>query len=233
MKRVHGRAKRRHAALVPVERIERAICFVRGEKVMIDADLARLYGVSTKALLQAVRRNASRFPPDFMLELTAQEVAALRSQIVTSNGGSSRGGRRYLPRAFTEQGVAMLSSVLRSERAVRVNVEIIRAFVRLRRMLATHADLARRLLELEQRYDGKFRVVFEALRDLMTPRAVERPRRRIGFHPAEDDAARDPCGPASMCRARAVSRANRAVAFPPALASSASTPQASRRRRRR
>jgi hypothetical protein len=233
MRRIRTAAARRITALVPAERIERAICFVRGEKVMIDSDLARLYGVPTKVLVQAVKRNASRFPPDFMLELTVQEVDALRSQIVTSNKLPSRGGRRYLPRAFTEQGVAMLSSVLRSERAVRVNVEIIRAFVRLRRMLATHADLARRLTELERKYDGKFRLVFDALRDLMAPRAVEAPRRRIGFRPAmEEHRPRDLSRPPSTSSPRTFSRSN-AAAFPPAFAGSASTPPASRRRRRR
>jgi hypothetical protein len=163
-------------AVVSVSRIERKILMVRGQKVMLDADLAELYGVTTKALNQAVRRNLVRFPDDFMFQLSTEETEALRSQIVTSN---SRGGRRYLPYAFTEQGVAMLSSVLRSDRAVRVNVEIMRTFVRLREMLVSHADLAAKLDALEQKYDGQFAVVFQALRGLM----VEKGRRRppIGF----------------------------------------------------
>ena len=234
MKRVHKAARQRQAmALIPAERIERAIHVVRGEKVMIDADLARLYRVPTKVLLQAVKRNAARFPPDFMLELTSHEADVLRSQTVTSNGRSSRGGRRYPPRAFTEQGVAMLSSVLRSERAVRVNVEVIRAFVRLRRMLATHADLARRLTELERKYDGKFRAVFDALRDLMAPCGVERPPRRIGFRPATDGhPGRDATAAASALRPRALNRVA-SGASPRVLAGCASTPPASRRRPRR
>jgi len=158
--------------------VEQSILLVRGEKVILDFVLARMYGVTTKALLQAVRRNRDRFPSDFMYQLSTQEVARLRSQIVTSKG---RGGRRMAPYAFTEQGVAMLSSVLRSERAVLVNVEIMRAFVRLRRLLTTHADLARKLDDLEDRYDEQFRVVFEAIRELMAPTVVPE-KRRIGFH---------------------------------------------------
>lgn len=135
-----------------------------------------------KALVQAVKRNAERFPPDFMFQVTKEELTALRSQTVTSNKSFGRGGRRYLPYVFTGQGVAMLSSVLRSERAVKVNVEIMRAFVRPRRMLASHRELARKLAELEQKYDGQFRLVFRAIRRLMTPPPVaETPRRRIGF----------------------------------------------------
>jgi ORF6N domain-containing protein len=150
---------------------------------MLDVDLAELYDVETRALTQAVRRNANRFPPDFMFQLTSQEFDLLRSQSVISNVG--RGGRRYLPYAFTEQGVAMLSSVLRSSRAVLANIEIMRAFVRLREMLASHRDLARRLDELEERYDGHFRVVFEAIRQLME--APEPARRKIGFRPPARD----------------------------------------------
>ena len=172
-------------AAIPPERIERRILLIRGQKVMLDSDLAELYEVETKALNRAVRRNIERFPRDFMFELTAGEFESLRchfgtsnlrSQIVTSN---RRGGRRYLPLAFTEQGVAMLSSVLRSERAVQVNIAIMRAFVKLREMLASNRDLARRLEEMEQKYDAQFRVVFDAIRELMTPPA--KPRRRIGF----------------------------------------------------
>jgi hypothetical protein len=134
--------------LVPAERIERAILLIRDQKVMLDKDLAALYHVETKSLTRAVRRNQARFPADFMFQLTAEEFANLRFQF----GTSSWGGRRYLPYAFTEQGVAMLSSVLHSERAVRVNVEIMRAFVRLRQLLASHADLARKLEALEKKY---------------------------------------------------------------------------------
>src|SRR5262245_1120391 len=133
-----------------VWKIERSILIIRGEKVILDHVLAAMYGVSTKALVQAVRRNATRFPSDFMYHLSFDEVRILRSQIVTS---SSWGGRRSRPYAFTEQGVAMLSSVLRSERAIAVNVEIMRAFVRLRQLLSSHAELARKLDELEAKYD--------------------------------------------------------------------------------
>ena len=143
---------------------------------MLDADLAALYGVQTKVLLQATKRNRERFPADFMFQLTAAEFANLRSQIVTS---SSWGGRRHAPYVFTEQGVAMLSSVLRSARAIQVNIEIMRAFVELRALLTTHADLARKLTALERKYDARFRVVFDAIRQLMTPPAGK--GRRIGF----------------------------------------------------
>jgi len=143
---------------------------IRGHKVMLDADLAELYGVPTKALVQAVKRNRERFPLDFVFQLADQEVARLRSQIVTSNTPlPGRGGRRTAPYAFTEQGVAMLSSVLRSNRAVRVNVEIMRAFVRLRGLVALDQQLARRLDDLESRYDQQFKVVFDAIRELMAP----------------------------------------------------------------
>ena len=127
---------------------------IRGVAVMLDIDLASLYGVTPKQLLQAMRRNRNRFPPDFVFQLTNQEFARLRSQIVTSNAPVGRGGRRYQIRAFTEQGVAMLSSVLRSDTAVRVNIEIMRAFVQLRRMLGANEELARKLDALEQKYDG-------------------------------------------------------------------------------
>jgi hypothetical protein len=163
-----------------VERILRAILVLRGEKVMLDADLATLYGVETKVLLQAVKRNVERFPSDFMFQLDPDEWSLLRSQSVTSKPEAPRGGRRYAPYAFTEQGVAMLSSVLRSERAVQVNIEIMRAFVQLKRMMATHADLARRLEALESKYDKQFRAVFEAIRELMTP--PDQPKKQpIGF----------------------------------------------------
>src|SRR5262245_7584302 len=148
------------AALIPIERIERAIVVLRGHRVMIDNALAILYGVPVKTLNQAVNRNIGRFPADFMFQLTQEEAARLRSQIVTSKRGG-RGGRRYAPYAFTEQGVAMLSSVLRSNRAVRVNIEIMRAFVRLRQIVKSNAELGRRLDALERKYDAQFSVVFE------------------------------------------------------------------------
>jgi hypothetical protein len=144
---------------------------------MLDSELAELYEVETRSLLQAVRRNGERFPDDFMFQLTDEEFAALRSQIVISKLG--RGGRRYLPYAFTEQGVAMLSSVLHSERAIHVNIQIMRAFVQLRQMLASHKELAERLEELEQRYDAQFSAVFEVIHQLMAPPVP--PGRRLGF----------------------------------------------------
>lgn len=162
-------------SMLPAKRIERAILVLRGEKVLLDVDIALLYGVETRVLVQAAKRNRERFPSDFMFQLTAEEIESLRSQSVIS----SWGGRRYRPYAFTEQGVAMLSSVLRSERAVRVNIEIMRAFVRLRHVMSTQEDLLRRLDELEQRYDSQFKVVFDALRGLMA--SSETSSRRIGF----------------------------------------------------
>jgi hypothetical protein len=164
------------ASVVPVEHLERAIRLLRGEKIILDADLASLYGVKTRTLVQAVKRNLERFPPDFMFQLTREEFNLLRSQTVTSRGW---GGRRYPPYAFTEQGVAMLSSVLRSPQAIGVNIEIMRAFVRLRRLLATHARLEKKILEIEEKYDGQFAVVFEALKQLMEPPKPK--RRKIGF----------------------------------------------------
>ncbi len=165
-------------ALVPAERIERSILLIRGHKVMLDADLAELYGVETKQLVRAIKRNISRFPPDFMFQLSKDDFENLRCHFGTS---SQWGGRRYPPYAFTEQGVAMLSSVLRSKRAIQVNIEIIRAFVRLRRILASHADLARKLDALEKKYDAQFKIVFDAIRQLMAPPEPETPKKRIGF----------------------------------------------------
>ena len=165
-------------SLIPVERIECAILLIREQKVMLDNDLATLYGVETKTLVRAVKRNRDRFPEDFMFRLSPEEFENLRRQFGTS---SSWGGRRYAPYAFTEQGVAMLSSVLRSPRAVAVNIEIMRAFVRLRRMLASNVELARKLDALEQRYDVQFKAVFDAIRSLMTP-LESKPRRVLGFH---------------------------------------------------
>lgn len=163
--------------LIPLEKIEKAIYLIRGEKVMLDRDLACLYGVATKLLNRAVKRNLQRFPQDFMFQLTTDEAKVLRYQIGTSKKG--RGGRRYLPYVFTEQGVAMLSSVLNSERAVLVNIEIMRAFVKLRQMLASNAELARRLDELESKYDKQFRIVFDAIRKLMATPVPD--RKEIGF----------------------------------------------------
>jgi hypothetical protein len=176
--------------LIPLERIQNFIFLVRSEKVLIDQQLAELYRVPTKVLIQAVKRNQERFPNDFAFQLTAQELAHLRSQIVTSNAG--RGGRRYLPYAFTEQGVAMLSSVLRSKRAVQVNVAIMRAFVSLRRLLATNEALARKFAELERRLEGHDQAIkslFNAIRELMSPPV--KPKREIGFHAIGKEAAED------------------------------------------
>jgi hypothetical protein len=161
---------------IPVERLEKAIFLIRGEKVMLDRDLAELYGVETRTLNQAVRRNLDRFPPDFMFELTRDEITGI-SQFVTSSG--LKFSKRVT--VFTEQGVAMLSSVLRSKRALAVNVEIMRTFVRLRQILTSHADLARRLDELEDKYDQQFKVVFDAIRLLMNPKP--RKQKEIGFRP--------------------------------------------------
>ena len=164
--------------VVPMEHIEGKILVIRGHKVILDATLASLYGVEVKALNQAVRRNIERFPRDFMFQLTVEEAARLRSQIVILESRRGR-HRKYLPYAFTEQGVAMLSSVLHSPRAAQVNIEIMRAFVRLRQMLQTNAELAKKLAALEKKYDTQFRVVFDAIRELMTPPMA--PRRRIGY----------------------------------------------------
>ncbi|MCX5846777.1 MAG: ORF6N domain-containing protein [Deltaproteobacteria bacterium] len=163
-------------SLIPVEIIEKKILLLRGEKVMLDADLAELYAVETKMLIRAVKRNIDRFPSDFMIQLDKEEFKNLRFQFGTP---SLWGGRRYPPYAFTEQGVAMLSSVLNSERAVQVNIAIMRTFVKLREMIASHKDLAKRLDALEKKYDAQFKVVFDAIRQLMEPAKTK--RRRIGF----------------------------------------------------
>jgi len=180
---------RRLAATVEV--IERRIYLIRGQKVMLDADLAELYEVPTKRLNEQVRRNLKRFPEDFMFQLTAEEADALRSQFVTSKAISLRSQnatlkptgrgrhRKYLPYVFTEQGVAMLSSVLNSERAIEANIVIMRVFVRLREMMLSNDELNRKINALEQKYDEKFKVVFAALRKLIA--APEKPRREIGF----------------------------------------------------
>jgi ORF6N domain len=174
------------SSLVPIERIEKAIYLIRGEKVMLDRDLATLYGVTTKVFNQAVKRHVERFPPDFMFQLTMEEARAwwldtmpepLRSQSVTLKRGQHL---KYRPHAFTEHGILMLSSVLNSERAIQVNIEIMRSFVRLRQMLASNSGLSRRLDELESKYDRQFKVVFDAIRQLMSP--PPRSRKQIGFH---------------------------------------------------
>ena len=162
-------------AVVPLERIERAILVIRGQKVLLDVDLADLYEVETRALMQAVKRNAGRFPADFMFQLTDEEFEQLRAAEVIA------GARRYRPYAFTEQGVAMLSSVLRSPRAVEVNIEIMRAFVHLRQMLASNEELARQIESLERRYDEKFKIVFQAIRQLMAK--PEAPPQALTFRP--------------------------------------------------
>lgn len=164
-------------SLIPVERIEQSTLLIRGHKVMLDSDLAELYGVTTKRLNEQVKRNLSRFPEDFMFQLIESETGLLRSQFATSKKGW--GGRRYQPYVFTEQGVAMLSSVLNSERAFKVNIEIMRAFVRLRQILASNKELAKRLDELEKKYDVQFKVVFETIRELM--KRPETKKRPIGF----------------------------------------------------
>ena len=160
---------------------ERRILLIRQQRVMLGQHLAALYGVPVKVLNQAVRRNRERFPDDFMFQLDGVELDNLKSQFVTS----SWGGRRVAPYAFTEQGVAMLSSVLRSPRAVQVNITIMRAFVRLREMLLTNADLARKLADLERKYDSQFKAVFDAIRQLMAPPPAP-PKPEIGFHVKED-----------------------------------------------
>jgi len=163
--------------------VERRIFLIRGQNVMLDFDLAQLYGVETRALKQAVRRNLDRFPADFMFELTVAEIKNLVSQTVIPTRGKLGGAT---PMAFTEQGVAMLSSVLRSSRAVQVNIAIMRTFVRLREMLLSNAELARKLAALENKYDAQFKVVFDAIRELMLPPAP--PKRQIGFHVREGPA---------------------------------------------
>lgn len=167
--------------LIPVERIEQKILRIREHNVMLDSDLAALYEVETGALNRAVQRNLARFPEDFMFQLRPDEFADLRCQFGAS---SSWGGRRYPPYAFTEQGVAMLSSVLNSPRAVQVNIQIIRTFVNLRRILASNEDLARELAALEKKYDSQFKAVFDAIRQLMAPQ--QPPKRKIGFTHDED-----------------------------------------------
>jgi hypothetical protein len=203
-------------ALVPVERIERLIYLIRGQKVMLDSDLAEIYGVTTKRLNEQVGRNADRFPPDFAFQLTRQEVANLRSQIATSSlkirpkfaTVRSHGGRRYRPLVFTEHGAIMLASVLNSPVAVEASVRVVRAFVRLREMLASNRELAHRLDELERKFEGHdeaIRNLFEAIRQLLSP--PEPKRRKIGFHVKERSARYTVCthGGRNLRRRRTVS----------------------------
>lgn len=174
---------RKSTTTISAIQIERHILIVRGEKVILDSELANLYEVDTRVLLQAVKRNIARFPADFMFQLSKEEFDVLRSQSVISN----RGGRRYLPYAFTEQGVAMLSGVLNSDRAIKVNIEIMRAFVRLRQMLASNKDLEQKINKLEKKFDEQFRSVFDAIRQLRMPTGDSK-KRPIGF--VWDDSAK-------------------------------------------
>jgi len=167
------------AEVVPLDRIEKKIYLIRGQKVMLDQDLAQLYKVPTKRFNERVKRNIERFPIDFMFQLTKSEYTVLRSQIVTSKG---KGGRRYLPYVFTEQGVAMLSSVLNSKKAIKVNIQIMRAFVKLREILSTHKELAQKLKELELKidsHDQQIQSIFEVINQLLIP--PEKPKKKIGF----------------------------------------------------
>jgi len=162
--------------IIPQYIIEQKIFLIRGQKVMLDSDLAELYGVEVKQLKRQVRRNIERFPADFMIQLSKEQYESLRSQV----GALKRGEHaKYLPYAFTEQGVAMLSSVLKSRRAIQVNIAIMRSFVKIREMLSAHKDLARKLEEMEKKYDSQFRVVFDAIRELMRP--PEPVKLKIGF----------------------------------------------------
>lgn len=174
--------------IASVEQIESQIFLIRGQKVMLDADLAELYGVETKRFNEQVRRNSERFPEDFMFQLTAEEFVNLRSQIATSNNSvgntTGRGGRRHLPYAFTEHGAIMAASVLNSPRAVEASVQVVRAFVQLRQILASNSELSGKLAALEKKYDIKFRAVFEAIHELMTP-SDHKKKRPIGFAPWE------------------------------------------------
>ena len=170
-------------AIAPVETIARAILVLRGQKVILDADLARLYGTTTKRLNEQVKRNPDRFPVDFMFQLTPEELQALRSQNATSKG---RGGRRYFPYAFTEHGALMAATVLSTPRAVEVGVYVVRAFIRLRELLASHTELSHKLMELESRldsHDEQIATLIEAIRQLLAP--PDKPERRIGFRVRE------------------------------------------------
>jgi hypothetical protein len=173
-------AKSVSTSIIPVEKIEKVIYLIRGHKVILDRDLADLYDVETRVLNQAVRRNIDRFPIDFMFQLSKSEFDNLKSQIVIS----SWGGIRKMPLAFTEQGVAMLSGVLNSKRAIQVNVEIMRAFVRLRQIISTYKDLEEKIRKLEKKYDKQFQIVFEAIRELISPKQPPK-EYKIGFRPTK------------------------------------------------
>jgi hypothetical protein len=169
--------------IIPLETIERRILLIRGQKVMLDRDLAQLYGVETRVLNQAIRRNIDRFPADFMFTLTRDEIMRISQIVISSSHETIKFSKNVM--AFTEQGVAMLSSVLNSKSAVQVNIAIMRVFVKLREMIASNKELAKRLDKLEKKYDVQFKVVFDAIRELMTP--PEPKRRRIGFLREEDE----------------------------------------------
>lgn len=164
--------------IIPQEIIQNKIFLIRGKKVMFDKDLAELYAVTTGALIQAVKRNIQRFPADFIYRLTKEEFVFLKSHFVISKG---RGGTRKLPLAFTEHGILMLSSVINSQRAILVNIEIMRTFTRLREMLTNHKELKRKIQEMEKKYDYQFKVVFDAIKELLEPPA--KPKEPMGFHP--------------------------------------------------
>jgi hypothetical protein len=185
--------------LTPQEHIDNAILQVRGQKVLLDYELALLYGIETKILKQAVQRNKERFPDDFLFELTREEFMELRR--FQPDRRNTHGGLRIPPYAFTEQGIAMLSSVLRSPRAIAVNIEIMRAFVRLRQLISTNAGLARKLAALEKKYDAQFKIVFDAIRALMTPGSPADKKREIGFHAALKPAPADKTTPKKTARA--------------------------------
>jgi hypothetical protein len=161
--------------LVPIEVVERTILLIRGQKVILDVDLAELYGVTTKVFNQAVKRNTDRFPKDFMFQLTADEALSMRSQFVTA----SKRNIRYRPHAFTEHGIIMAASILNSQRAIDASVFVVRAFIKLREMIASHKDLALKLNDLEKKYDGQFQIVFEAIRQILE--VEEKPKKKIGF----------------------------------------------------
>jgi hypothetical protein len=167
---------------ISIEQIEKSIHFIRGQRVLLDSELAKIYGVTTKHLNQQVKRNLDRFPDDFMFQLTEIEEEFLRSQNVTSNVG--RGGRRYRPYVFNEHGALMLGNVLTSPIAISVSIQVVRAFIHLRQMALSNDMLFQKLEALEKNYDAKFKVVFEAIRQIMTP--PSQPRRKIGIHQDEE-----------------------------------------------
>ncbi|HOG24056.1 MAG TPA: ORF6N domain-containing protein [Candidatus Omnitrophota bacterium] len=174
---MNGETKKMTTKLIPQEIIQSKIFLLRGQKIMFDKDLAKLYGVATKVLNQAVKRNIDRFPSDFMFLLTPQEVTSLRSQFVTS----TRGGLRYQPCAFTEHGILMLSSVLNSKRAIQVNIQIMRAFTKLREMLVSNKELRQKIEEMEKKYDHQFKIVFQTIKELLEP-PTPKTKGPIGFH---------------------------------------------------